>query len=665
MSPQEIDPDFKPEFVGVEFTSRRVRPGDPFAMTIKFRNVGKRPARADYRVFVHFEAPEAECANIVFQDDHMPSEPTSLWRPGEVAVDGPRVIVAPDDKPEQKYFVHIGIYDYAVSGDRLLETYAAGTIEVTSKAPSAQSLVPEPLAADEVSRRRRALATRIPVANRVGLETDKWRFHLDRNSGAWSLTDKATDVAWSSDPIRPRFAEVHLRSGDRSVVWRVDRFDEIAREGDGLRLTTRPVVDGKPCGVTVTFTLTPVREPDGLRIGYDSEASGPWHVARVRLLENALWVTEADDGVLYVPHRLGIGLPADESLPGGRQWTTYNNLSMAMCGAVKQGSAILVNWENVDTTLTVSTSWPNEPLVPGRRMRALSLDISAPDGMCTIHPLGKGGYVEIAHAYRALARAKGWLKTWAEKREQFPTVDRIFGAADFKPFVLSRIMPTSRFSHDGKEHVYLGFTFDEVAKCAEHWRNDLGIERAYVVFAGWINGGYDVRHPDILPAAPECGGNDGLKDAFERIKRCGYLVGMHDNYQDMYEDAPSWDVKWLNKRADGTPKKGGNWNGGQAWQVCAIKQVELAARKETNLPKVAELFQPTIYFIDTTFAWPLVTCDDPEHPMTRRDDLEWKTKLCMLAKKHFGLFGSEEGREWSVPCADYLEGIFGHQTDNP
>ena len=44
--------------------------------------------------------------------------------------------------------------------------------------------------------------------------------------------------------------------------------------------------------------------------------------------------------------------------------------------------------------------------------------------------------------------------------------------------------------------------------------------------------------------------------------------------------------------------------------------------------------------------------------MTRADDLRWKTRLCLLAKQHFGLFGSEEGREWAVPCSDYLEGLF-------
>ncbi len=62
---------------------------------------------------------------------------------------------------------------------------------------------------------------------------------------------------------------------------------------------------------------------------------------------------------------------------------------------------------------------------------------------------------------------------------------------------------------------------------------------------------------------------------------------------------------------------------------------------------IAKLAEPTIYFIDTTFAWGLVTCEDPAHPMTRYDDMLWKSKLCDLAKEHFGLFGSEKGREWA------------------
>ena len=660
-----VDPDFKPELVDVEFTSREVRPGDPFAMTIKFRNAGHKPARADYWVLVHLEAPEKNCRDIVIHADHPPAEPTSLWQPGQIVVDGPRTLVAPTGEPEQEYFVHVGIYDYGRTGERLLDTYEGGKVRITRDAPPVDEIAPEPLPPEEVDRRRRALASRIPPAARASLATSAWRFDVDRTSGAWALIDKSTGVTWTSDPVRPRFGEVLLRGPDRSVLWRIDRFDAVHESPDRLRLIAQPRIDGQPTGVTLNFTVKPVVDPEGLELAYDSQSTGPWQVSRVRLLHHALSVTEEDDGAVYVPHRLGIELPAGKGLPGGDQWRTYDGLSMAMCGAVKQGSALLVNWNDVDTRLTVNTTWPDLEFVPGRRARAVSLEIDAPKGACTLHPLGRGGYVEIAQAYRPLAKAKGWLKTWADKRKRFPTVDRMFGASNFKPFVFSRVVPGSRFSGNGKERTHLGFTFDEVAACAEHWRHDLEIDRAYVVLAGWINGGYDVRHPDVLPAAPECGGNEGLAEAAARIKACGYLLGMHDNYQDMYEGAPSWDQSWLNKDSRGVAKKGGNWNGGQAWQVCAIKQVELAARTKTNLPEIARLFSPTIFFIDTVFAWPLVTCEDPAHPMTRLDDLQWKTGLCLLAKQHFGLFGSEEGREWSVPCADYLEGIFGHQTDSP
>jgi hypothetical protein len=49
--------------------------------------------------------------------------------------------------------------------------------------------------------------------------------------------------------------------------------------------------------------------------------------------------------------------------------------------------------------------------------------------------------------------------------------------------------------------------------------------------------------------------------------------------------------------------------------------------------------------------------------MTLADDLRWKTQLSLLAKKHFGLFGSEDGREWAVPCGDYQEGLLSDMTE--
>jgi hypothetical protein len=661
----EPPPDFKPEIASVDFTSRRVRPGDPFAITVKFRNDGTKPAASDYRVFLHFESMEKHCSRIEINQDHMPPVPTSAWKPGEVVADGPRLVEVPNDTPEQEYFVHIGLYSTGGDGKRLLDSEKGGTITVSRQAPPAEDAAPKPMPREEVEKRRLAMAQRIPAQTRAGLKTDTLVFDLDRSNGTWMLTDKSTGIAWNSNPARPGFGQVMLRNGDRSAAWNLDRFDEVLQKKNSLHLTSHPLVDGAPSGVSVEFAIEAVDDPDGIEIRYESRSTGAWQVAGVRLLDNALPLTEEDGGVYYLPHRLGIELPAAKGFPGHQQWTTYDNLSMAMCGAVKGGSALLVSWNEVDTRLSVDTSWPDLPLVPGSRMRTLSLEIVSPKGACTIYPLGRGGYVKIAQTYRPIAEAKGWRMTWSKKRTEYPSVDNFLGAVNFKPFVFSRVLPSSRFNKEKKERTHLGFTFDEIGQCAEHWRRDLGIERAAVVLAGWINGGYDVRHPDVLPAAPECGGDSGLADAAARIKACGYLFGLHDNYQDMYEDAPSWDLKWLNKNPKGEPRRGGNWNGGQAWQVCAIQQVKLAERRETNLPRIAKLFGPTIYFIDTVFAWGLVTCEDPAHPMARRDDMRWKTELCRCAKRHFGLFGSEEGREWSIPCADYLEGLFNHQTTSP
>jgi len=115
------------------------------------------------------------------------------------------------------------------------------------------------------------------------------------------------------------------------------------------------------------------------------------------------------------------------------------------------------------------------------------------------------------------------------------------------------------------------------------------------------------------------------------------------------------------KNPDGSLHAGGVWAGGLAYLICSRKSVELASRP-MNVPRVKELFAPDLYFSDTIFASPLYECFDPKHPLTLADDLRYKTALCDYLRKQVGLFGSEEGREWGVPHADYFEGLMSHKT---
>ncbi len=92
--------------------------------------------------------------------------------------------------------------------------------------------------------------------------------------------------------------------------------------------------------------------------------------------------------------------------------------------------------------------------------------------------------------------------------------------------------------------------------------------------------------------------------------------------------------------------------------VCAPKQVELAMRPQ-NLPEIQRLFAPWSYFIDTTYAVGPRECSDPAHPIGRNDDIAWKIRLSDEARKLFGIFGSECGREWALPHSDFFEGLTG------
>jgi hypothetical protein len=291
----------------------------------------------------------------------------------------------------------------------------------------------------------------------------------------------------------------------------------------------------------------------------------------------------------------------------------------------------------------------------------LSLALRESSQRIRLQPLGRGGYLEIAKAYRAIARERGYLVTLAEKLQANPKVERMFGAADFKPFAYMPLAPNTPWNKTDEWKTVLNFTFEECADLAEHFRNDLGIDRAMLVLNGWINGGYDNKHPDILPAAESIGGNAGLVACAARTKQLGWLFGLHDNYADMYQAAPSWDESFLMKNPDGSLRKGGVWAGGQCWLICSKKAVELASRPQ-NIPGVKELCSPDIYFSDVIFATPLYECYASDHPMTMVDDQVAKEQLCDYLRQEVGLFGSEEGREWGVPHADYFEGLMSHRT---
>jgi hypothetical protein len=237
-----------------------------------------------------------------------------------------------------------------------------------------------------------------------------------------------------------------------------------------------------------------------------------------------------------------------------------------------------------------------------------------------------------------------------------PEREKLFGAINFKLWsMLDRRMNEASTQ---EERVRVNWTFSEAAQVAEHLKYDLQLDKVLFIVGGWIHRGYDNQHPDILPTAPECGGDAAFSDCARRVRQLGYLFCLHDHYQDIYRDSPSWDENLIMKNRDGSLTKGGHWAGGLAYLTCSRKAVELAQRPQ-NLPAVKKMSDADAYFIDTTYAAGLQECFDPNHPLTRLDDMHWKQAISDYARVVFGILGSECGREWAIPHSDFFEGLTG------
>jgi hypothetical protein len=479
-------------------------------------------------------------------------------------------------------------------------------------------------------------SAKLTAADRtIAIENGGIRLEFDGDA-AGRLTDRRSGEVWDLQP------PAALIKGKGVVTLRPT---SIRQEAGAIRFSADPGIE---------WRVRLLDNPAAVEFSYSSAPE----IDELLLLSRSLAVEAGSQDYYAVPHRLGNLLFAEGDKPVARRMRPYGRggYSMAMYGVVKHGSALLVTWEDPYTEIIVDYA-----VEPVRRITS-SISLRRSARSFRIQPLGRGGYVEISKAYRPMARERGLLRTLAEKMRDRPAAERFFGAADFKPFAFIRRMPNTRFNNTDKETLTVNFTFDECARLAEHFKNDLGIDRALLVLNGWINGGYDVRHPDILPAAPEIGGDAGLAECRRRVKALGgWSFGLHDNYQDFYRDAPSWDEKYIMRSRDGSLVKGGVWFGGQAYFMCSRKALEIASRP-ANVPGVRDRFAPDLYFSDTIFAVPPQECFAPDHLLARNDDIHYKQQLCDYIRREIGLFGSEEGMEWGLPHADYFEGILSHKT---
>lgn len=286
------------------------------------------------------------------------------------------------------------------------------------------------------------------------------------------------------------------------------------------------------------------------------------------------------------------------------------------------------------------------------------VNVMLPDGDAPYEPLqvvryavgDDMSYSAMARAYRAHQLAHGY-RSLKDRNNQYiekatkSTLVRI--RMGWKPVPCQ----VKEQTVDNEPEMKVACTFDDVARIMESYKA-AGLDDAEFCLVGWNKSGHDGRWPQIFPAEPKLGGEEGLKRLFATAKRLGYPLTCHTNSSDAYKIADCWDDDIIIKKADGSlHMETSYWSGGNMFNVCPKRGLDLA--KEL-LPAVREIGFEGIHYIDVLSAVPPRKCCDKDHPLTRKEGAYYWNEITKYAAELFGGMSSEGGYDFVLQYMDYV-----------
>ena len=144
----------------------------------------------------------------------------------------------------------------------------------------------------------------------------------------------------------------------------------------------------------------------------------------------------------------------------------------------------------------------------------------------------------------------------------------------------------------------------ELLRCLK----DNGVDHLAIISHVWQRYGYDVKLPDHLPANPEFGGDEGMVEFGNAANACNYTWSLHENYIDLYPDAPSYEASARVLREDGSPSPAW-YNEGTKTQSFGLKCTMAMNYAKQNAPEIHKRFKTNAGYLDVH------TCVPPWHQL--------------------------------------------------
>ena len=126
---------------------------------------------------------------------------------------------------------------------------------------------------------------------------------------------------------------------------------------------------------------------------------------------------------------------------------------------------------------------------------------------------------------------------------------------------------------------------------------DSGVDHLAIIQHVWQRYGYDVKLPDHFPANPHFGSEEDLKQYGDFAKQAGFLWSLHENYIDLYPDAPSYDPSARVLKPDGSPSPA--WlNEGTGVQSFGLKCDRALGFAKQNSPEAHRRYGTNAAYLD-------------------------------------------------------------------
>jgi len=513
-------------------------------------------------------------------------------------------------------------------------------------------------------------------------------------SNLFTLTDKKTGVLWHPDPWEGTTGKIYvtypanlfdkqaakketggasidinkaqevicLRKGPRTVQWISSGFTLKGRPIKGRVAFEVKLAEDKPV-IEIEVTDVKIEEEN---ITWESFQFLPrWFSLSLR----------SDSGYVVVPQCQGFIFPVGDVALDRIDWLSGTYLSgqrpysksykpyFCFYGAVNRDSALMVRFEHSHDTKVQfhgnQKPGENTPRISSVHPIILSsMGELAYNRKFVVEIIPNGSYVDMARRYRSWLKSRGLYKSLKEKIRELPAVEKLVGApivwmnpGYYKTIKAPEVNPR----YTGSEK--MTGTFKDVPDMMRRLKAE-GVDKAYIMIWGWERAGGGFEEPDHWPPNEKLGGLAEFKKLFSRQLRKEfpeYIMGFYGIYNDMYENAPSFDKSKIIWKKDGSLKVSSYYQGGLCYVICPAEYRSFAEKDIAAYQKELELFDVILYdnFISR------MECYNPDHPLTRTEAAEVRCDFLKWTVGKGLITGVEFGHDWFAPYVHYCDGVVG------